>query len=192
MGTHASREELNLRSSFGSSACIISTHARFLYDDQSLSLQPFCEYPTTDWKVRDSVPPTFRHPLQLGRHLVGQCQPQKKVISASVSNTPWLPHRRLAEKVRNRRLWDKADRGLTKFFQLWQGDSTGDHSVDGNNIIPKYFCYQVDEIGSVNDLCAPSGVAVSTSRATLASSFLSQLISRFPPVVIASIPFIAF
>jgi hypothetical protein len=57
-------------------------------------------------------------------------------------------------------------------WSIWRGDGTGTHGVDGSTVIPKYFCCKAGEVGLVNDLCAPSGVAVSIGQATLVGPLL--------------------
>lgn len=61
-------------------------------------------------------------------------------------------------------------------WSIWQGDGVGTDTVDGPNVIPKYFCCEAGEIGLVNDLCAPSGVPVTTGQATLVSSLFFRVL----------------
>jgi hypothetical protein len=59
------------------------------------------------------------------------------------------------------------------------GAGTGTHNIDGDGILPKYFCCLGDEFGLVNDTCVANTVVLAAGeKATLVSVF--RLACSFP------------
>jgi hypothetical protein len=74
-------------------------------------------------------------------------------------------------------------------WSLWLGSGTGTHSIDGDTILPKYYCCLADEIGLMNDTCVANTVLLAAGeKATLVSSLVHFWVSStaslsFFPVV---------